>query len=138
VVTVGQIERMTAKGSMMFDYDQRLTALMRKCQEAGSVVYLEDTYLAPVGKEDRNVQTLKTLCKVAGEIEACARRHRVPVVLVTAGEWRAAVLGRTIGREDLKAMALKRASIATGRRDLSEHMADAVCIAQYGAMQEGT
>lgn len=142
VVTTWSIERETSRGVRVESYAAKLVTLMRRAQELGAVVYLEDTYLETSRserRECRNVHTLKRLSEVQGEIKHEADRHRVPLETVSANEWRAAVLGRVVGREELKAMAKARAARDTGRADLTEHEADAVCVCQYGVLdQKGT
>lgn len=136
--TVREFNRTTKTGDFYAAYDRELLALMRLAQDLGAVVYLEGTYLASASSkqgERANVRTFATLCEVRGEILYEARRHGVPVLVVGAGEWRSAVLGRVSGRDELKALAQERAERDTARSDLSEHMCDAVCIAQYGAME---
>ncbi len=72
------------------------------------------------------------LAEVAGELKRAARMHAVPVEAVSATAWHSTVLGITKGREALKAASAARARDLTGRDDLTEHEADAVCIAEYG------
>jgi len=135
VVRVGTIERGNQRGAVHPEYDAQLTRTMRWAQEVGAIVYLEDTYLPATGNDARNVRVLKSLNRVAGEIERAARMHSVPLRLVSASAWRAGVLGTYGAREKHKAAAMARA-MQYVNRDLTEHEADAICIAQYGAMEE--
>lgn len=142
VTAVREFGRQTARGYMVPDYDQRLTSLMRSAQVAGAVVYLEDTYLA--SGEQRNVVAFRALAEVGGEIKRAARQHGVPVVMVSASEWRSVTLGQTCDRERLKLLARQRAvtwaANAMASQDvteLSEHECEAVCIGQFGAEREG-
>lgn len=137
-IVAHSIERETSRGTPISNYAGLLKTLMRKAQDVGAVVYLEGVYLAGSRSEkaeERNVHTVKRLSEVQGEILYEARNHGVEVVVVTYSEW-CQVLGRSCGREALKAIAQARAKRDTGRDDLTEHEADAVCIGQYGRMQE--
>ena len=134
VLRVGTLDRADSRGRILPGYDAALTAFMRRAQETGAVVYVEDIYLA--GRNAGSVAGFKSLAQVQGEILRVARQHSVPVVLVAASTWHSSMLGFTKGRESLKAAAQTKARELTGRDDLSEHEADAVCIALYGSKLE--
>lgn len=149
VLDVGEIPRTNTTGRFDVRYDQALTTLVRRAQASGAVIYLEDVYLPETrnlergtrNDEIRNVQTLIALAAVQGEIKARARQHGVPVEPVSANVWRSAVLGQTVGRERLKALAMERArqSLQSSgyslQVELTEHMAEAVCIAEFGTLE---
>jgi len=130
---VATIERANARGRIDERYGQRLTSLMRFAQAAGAVVWLEGRYLVEAGAAKRNVQTFDRLCRVAGEIEHEARRNGVPVEEAPVSAWHADVLGFTRGREELKQAARTKALQVGALPDVSEHEADAVCVALYGS-----
>jgi hypothetical protein len=137
VSAVATIERANSRGRVSEDYDHRLTVLMRKAQDLGAVVYLEDIWLAEDRETspERNVQAFKALAQVQGEIKREARRCSVPVVDVSPNSWHSEVLGFTRGRERLKEAAMSLAS-ALWATSLTEHEADAVCVGLYGERQE--
>lgn len=133
LLAVETVQRANSRGRVDERYDQRLTALMRRTADIGGVVYLEGVYLATDRElsPERNVQAFRALAEVQGEIKREARRCSVPVFVVTATQWHSRILGFVRGREALKAAAMALAQpIVT--RELSEHEADAVCVALYG------
>lgn len=139
VCDVGEVARTNTTGRFEDAYWQQLTSLVRRAQASGAVIYLESVYLPSSERKDevRNVQTLIVLAEVQGEIKSRARQHGVPVVPVSAHEWRSVVLGRTVGRDELKRLAMEKARqliIDNGQLtvELSEHMAEAVCIGLAG------
>lgn len=130
VSAVSTIVRSNQMARIEADYDQRLTAFFRRASEMGSVVYLEGIWLAD--KSEANVQAFRSLAMVQGELAAAARRVGVVVNVVQPGEWRAVVMPKVRGRAECKKAAGDIAGRAVGREDLSEHEADAVCIALAG------
>lgn len=133
VRAVATITRSNQMNRIAEDYDARLTAWIRLASDHGAVIVLEDIFLAD--RKETNVVTYKSLAVVQGEITREARRHRVPVHLVQAVEWRAKVLSSGRGREELKRLAQLLAGQVTGL-ELSEHESEAVCIALYGAQEK--
>lgn len=133
VLGAGTIERANSKGRIDERYDQGLTALMRRAQEIGAVVWLEGIYLAEDGStsQARNVQGFRALAEVHGEIRREARRHGVPVEEAAPSAWHSAVLGFVRGRDALK-LAAQSAAGRAWAGELTEHEADAVCVALYG------
>lgn len=137
VVAVETIERANSRGRVDERYDQRLTALMRSAEKQGAVVYLEGIFLA----EDRdtsparNVQAFRALAEVQGEIKRAGRLCGVPVETAGIAEWHSAILGFLRGRERLKEAAMEEAVKVCGFA-LTEHEADAVCVAMYGERVE--
>ena len=143
VKATGTIERANRAGRIDGRYDSRLTAMCRRASEVGAVIYLEGIFLSePKGgagnhlPNRRNVLGFARLAEVQGEIKRSARLSAVPVEVVSPSAWHRAVLGFTKPREKLKAAALNEAGELTGRVDLSEHEADAVCLGLYGIQNE--
>jgi len=132
---VGTIERANQAGRIEGRYDSALTAFMRRASEMGAVVYLEGIFLPERQGQStpRNVLAFERLAEVHGEIKRAARLCAVPVEDVNPSVWHSAILGFSRGREELKAAAMAKARTLTGRDDLTEHEADAVCIALHGA-----
>jgi hypothetical protein len=140
------ITRSEPNGTIHGRYDQLLTALMMKARAEDGVIYLEDIYLDDrKGKGGPNkhfhgsTTGFKHLAEVQGEIKREARRFGVPVVSVKAVTWYSKVLGFTKDRAKLKAASMEKATATArsiGVRGLSEHEADAVNIALYGALKE--
>ncbi len=122
---VGTVQRSNRVGRILDGYDAALTAFVRRAQERGAVLHIEGIFC-------QNPKTHAALAEVAGELKRAARMHSVPVEVVSATAWHAAILGVTRGRDRLKAAAAAHAHDLTGRDDLTEHEADAVCIAEYG------
>lgn len=133
------IMRSNSRGAMTADYDQKLNDSFEILWRAGGCIYLEGIYLpAPDGPraERRNVRAFAALAEVHGEIKWVARGFGLRVEVVTPNKWHSAILGFTTGRAELKAAAMEKARDLTGLDDLTEHEADAVCIALYGWRRE--
>lgn len=128
---VATIERANATGRILEGYDAALTSFMRRAQDRGAVLYVEDIFLAR--RDASNVLAYKRLAEVRGELLRAARMHAVPVVDVSASAWHSAVLGFTRDRAALKTASMEKARAVVGGKDLTEHEADAVCIALYAA-----
>lgn len=137
---VRSMERSNQAGTVHGRYDQHLTALMQRANEIGAVVYLENIFLQNRGQG--SVMGFKAMAEVQGEIKREARRFSVPVIPVMAITWHSDVLGFTRNRDALKRAAMEKAVEAVGYRlkaegrALTQHEADATCIAFYGAGQE--
>ena len=128
------IQRTNNRGSFDPEYDQQLTALLRRACEWGAVVWIEHIYLPEnLTKKTvpRNVQTFQRLAEVQGEIARAARLYCVPIQRVGPTVWHSAVLGFTCDREELKDAAMAKAREIVDR-ELTEHEADALCVALYG------
>lgn len=144
---VGTIERRRGAGKAKRypdGYTADLCALMRGCQQGGGVIYLEDIYLPKQAEDNdekqkstRNVQGFKVLARVQGEILHEARRHGLRVEVVAANTWRKGLLGVVKPRTACKKAAELKVWELLGRSDLSEHEAEAVCIAAYAQSVEG-
>jgi hypothetical protein len=116
-------------------YATRIEALFQRCQVQGARVWVEDTYLA-TGKQ-RNVVAFKSLNRVQGELVYLAHKYRVPCKLVLATEWQTGLFGFSAPRDALKSAAMAKAQSLTGRSDLTEHEADALCLAYWGTLERG-
>lgn len=131
VPVVRTIPRENPKGDMEPQYDKRLSGLFRAAAEHNAVVWLEDIYLAH-GKAC-NPKAYRRMAEVHGEIQRVARLAGVPVHTVLASTWQPRILtdGHRAERKVLKRLARQHAQDYVGR-PLTEHEADAVCIALYG------
>lgn len=105
---------------------------LRQLSELGgapAVVLVEDVFLATGDKA--NPRTLSVLAFYVGGIVSLAAALSLPVWLVPASKWKAAIVGhapnREIGKERAEAFARAR-----GFASLTEHEAEAVCLATYG------
>ncbi len=124
------LPRADYRGRIDAGYDAALESLMGWASEKGAAVFAEDCWLG------RNSATFKSLSQVQGELLAAARRHDVEIELVAPSAWQRAVLGFSKDRDALKAASIEYAQEMTSQDGaLSEHEADAVCIAAYGLRQ---
>lgn len=129
---VRTIQRANTKRRLEDDYHSRLVTLMRWAADNGFQVVLEGIYLAEHKgiKTKANVDGFRRLANVQGEIRYEASRCRVPLEVVQPSVWQSSVLGRTTGREELKAASMEVACRYC--KPKSEHEADAVCIGLHG------
>ena len=126
---VRTIGRSNAAGVMDAGYDAALEALMRRSSDVGAVLFLENIFLA--ANDKKNVEAFAHMSEVQGEILGEARRQGVRVERVWASTWHSNVLGFTRDRVKLKAAAKKLAQGVAGQ-PLTEHEADALCLALWG------
>ena len=131
VISVWTIKRRNTTGRTEADYGHQLTAFIRRCQDRGAALCLEGIYLPP-DQSTANVKGFAKLAEVHGEVKHVAAAHGVPVVVVSPNAWHKTELGFTTPRAKLKEAALAKAQRITRRDDLTEHEADAVCIALHG------
>ena len=139
VSAVHTIERATAKGGVLGNYDRNLRALFRYCAEDGAQVFIEDNYLPMAqkpGEETRNVRTFAALNRVAGELAQEGRRNAIMVEFVHPREWQKEVLGASGGREWVKARSEEVARLHWAQIELSQHECDAISIALYGLSRQ--
>ena len=136
ITAVQTIDRADSRRNIKVRYDCALTDLMRRASDRGAIIYLEDIFLAQGAKA--NVRGFKSMAEVQGEIKQAARKSQVPLVGVMATSWQSDILGLTRGREKLKEASLAHAAkvFPTPGRMLSDHEADAICIAEFGARTE--
>ncbi len=131
VVHVETINRAKAPSVIWPQYDARLAAFMTQARTANACVFLEGIYLDE-RKPTRNVRSFQVLAEVHGEVKRAARVAGVCVEVVAPPTWQSRVLGMTKGRESIKAASMRLAKSESGRQDLSQHEADAICIAIFG------
>ena len=134
------IERSSASNVRCGDYHRRLIEFMQAARKHNAVIYLEDIYLQftpkkPGYTQHFSVTGFQALAEVQGEIKLEANSCQVPIVLVKAVTWYSEILGITRDRDKLKPASMKVAQ-RIARRDLSQHEADAVCLALYGTRRE--
>ncbi len=126
---VSTIPREARAGFVDSAYDARLTSLMRKAQDAGAMILVEDTWVSET--DTRNVTTVKRLTEVIGEIRARARMYSVPVDTVDPATWRSETIGVLTDRPTSKAAArdwvMRHYKVTP-----TEHECEAICIAEYG------
>ncbi len=130
VRAVRTVERADSRGRVRADYDAALAGLFERAAQHGATVYAEGIFLRD--RRRGSVVGFRSLAEVQGEMKAAARRAGVRLETVAVSTWRAPVLGFTRDRARLKAAAMKRACQHWAGA-LTEHEADAVCIALYGA-----
>lgn len=135
LTAVATIQRTDYLGRVVPDYDHRLDTLMARSVSGGAEVWLEDIYLAS-GPGKRNVRAFASLARVQGEIYAAARRNGLDLHGVLASRWQPSVLGLSRGRDALKAASMQLAQ-REWARPLTDHEADAVCIAKFGLKARG-
>lgn len=126
---VRTILRANSAGRMVETYDGALVALMRRAADVGAVLYLENIFLA--ANDRQNVEAFAHMSEVQGEVLGEARRQGVRVERVWASTWHSRVLGFTRDRVKLKAAA-QTIAVGLAGYPLTEHEADALCLAVYG------
>ena len=104
-----------------------LQAIIGDAKRCGcTIAAVEDCYLG------KNVRTLKKLQDAQTRIVLACEAHGLDVRLIPPQEWQAD-LGLTGDRDDRKFGAMRIAKILLGKQkiQLTQDMADAVCIADY-------
>ncbi len=133
----GTVARRDSRGRYATDYVDNISSLFGLLDKSsGRVfrVYVEDCFLASGAQQ--NVRTLKSLCRVTGQIELFAHMAGIQrPAFVEPGDWQFHVLGQTVDRAKLKAMSMEHAREFTDE-ELTEHEADAICIADYAWRKE--
>lgn len=123
--------------SYIKDYDTRSGDMMREIgkeieKHNPDVVYIEDTFEKQGGFH--NAATMKKLCYIIGGVRYACISHDVPFNLILPSEWRKLV-GISKGgveRETFKERALAYVKERYGVTDITDDVADAICIAEAG------
>lgn len=126
------IDRANTRGAVDVNYDYRLRETLTPMTGHVDALFLEDVYTSGGhGEIPANPNVAYALKEVHGEIKMIARSFGIRVEMVSPIEWHNAILFETKGRETLKRLAMEKASEAF-RGQMTEHEADAFCIALYG------
>lgn len=123
------------------DYDSRSGDMMMAIaheivERKPDVVYIEDTF-EKRGKFD-NIATMKKLCYIVGGVRMVCLTKHIPYNLILPSEWRKTVgisKGNRTERETFKERSLDYISEKYGVTDVTDDVADAICIAEAGYIQ---
>lgn len=102
------------------------------------VVYIEDTFEKKTGQFKINVDTMKKLCFIIGGVRMVCLTKGIAYNLVQPSEWRK-VVGISKGgveRETFKERSLNYIKEKYGVDDVTDDVADAICIAEAGYIQQ--
>lgn len=139
VWNVQTIKRVSKGGVFSASYDDEMGAFFDNCRESNALLLIEDCYL-PITRaeyvQQHCIETFKALARVQGEILAAARRIGLEIQVVAPCDWQRTILGHQHGRRDLKAASRRQARSLWPNFE-TEHEADAICIAFYGAYIRG-
>lgn len=97
------------------------------------VVYIEDTF-EKRGKFD-NIATMKKLCYIVGGVRMVCLTKHIPYNLILPSEWRKSIgisKGSRTERETFKERSLDYVKEKYGVTDVTDDVADAICIAEAG------
>jgi len=123
------------------DYDSRSGDMMMAIaheivERKPDVVYIEDTF-EKRGKFD-NIATMKKLCYIVGGVRMVCLTKHISCNLILPSEWRKAVgisKGNRTERETFKERSLDYIKEKYGVTDVTDDVADAICIAEAGYIQ---
>lgn len=109
------------------------------------VVYIEDTFekrgkfdnIATMKKRGKfdNIATMKKLCYIVGGVRMVCLTKHIPYNLILPSEWRKSIgisKGSRTERETFKERSLDYVKEKYGVTDVTDDVADAICIAEAG------
>lgn len=122
------------------DYVDSVRTIIGNAYDHGcKIAYIEDGYLGI------NPKTSKQLDQLRGRMQAWCLMAGMRYEMVLPGEWHIAMLGKMKkGESKTKSIAVAKdlgadvtRVLPSGKRRVDDNLADAVCISEYGRLQEG-